>query len=212
MQGFHEPSGPSAGTGRPGCPPPEAVGDASQRTFSTSWASVAGMRFLRDRWSAHSQKPLHRAEALGYHRGGLPALVVMVLVLRMPVEVVEIVHVVAVLDGVVSAVLPVGVLRLGVLCLLVVVSHDDALDRRGPRAGPSTQCSTGPGHLAIPRPGASAHEPAPPEWDASDAAVEVSQRALGQGPSWSGCPRWLRFIVSVRRARTAPSCRVAMAQ
>jgi hypothetical protein len=74
--------------------------------------------------------PSRAASALSWE--GLLALVVVVLVLGVPVAVVEVVHVIAVLHGVVPTVVPVGVFSLGVLGSLVVTSHDDPLGRADP--------------------------------------------------------------------------------
>ena len=76
-------------------------------------------------------------------RGRLRALVVVVLMLRMPVTVVEIVHMITVLHGLVPTILTVGMLRLGVLGLLVMTSHDDPPWSNEPRTGPLFQWSTG---------------------------------------------------------------------
>ena len=54
-------------------------------------------------------------------------LVVVVLVLGVLVAVVQVVHVAVVLDRLVPAVLPVGVLFLGVLGLVPVIGHDRPL-------------------------------------------------------------------------------------
>lgn len=76
-------------------------------------------------------------------RGRLRALVVVVLMLRMPVTVVEIVHMITVLHGLVPTILTVGMLRLGVLGPLVMTSHDDPPWSNEPRTGPLFQWSTG---------------------------------------------------------------------
>lgn len=75
--------------------------------------------------------------------GRLRALVVVVLMLRMPVTVVEIIHMIAVFNVLVPAVLSVSVFCFGVLGLLVVTSHDDPPWTYGPRTGSSFQWSTG---------------------------------------------------------------------
>ncbi|WP_206064733.1 hypothetical protein [Kocuria sediminis] len=61
----------------------------------------------------------------------------------MPVTIVEVIHVIAVLNGLMPTILTVGVLRLGVLGLLVVTSHDDLPWTTEPGTGPFIQWSTG---------------------------------------------------------------------